>query len=314
FGWYLSVFHIGGFYIISVNVLISSVTGLYLYLCLGRRTHSVARYPLPDKSSLTEPYQCVNETGDLVSCKKDLCNNKWKPPRTHHCSTCGVCRLDFDHHCPWIGNCVTLPRLKAFVGLLCLLPITFCVAVFPVAKTLTGHVFLALKTSQESQWTNEVWWNWWGSWIICAGPFGRWIVGTLLGYALIQRNSCEGQSSGCLIEEPHLRVITTAAIVFLLALFSVIMALTTIYQILRGQTALEALRPPSTESDSRYPNYWVCIPNFSDHQSLVAVVLPKERMYHQGYLQNWCSFMTRPWLAPSPPRFVSPSTAQIEDD
>ena len=38
-----------------------------------------------------------------------------KPPKSHHCSTCGHCILGMDHHCPWMNNCIGLKNQKAFV-------------------------------------------------------------------------------------------------------------------------------------------------------------------------------------------------------
>src|SRR5260221_3816481 len=90
------------------GILFPSLAVLYLYTCSGRTTHSVPDYIVPEPHSITEPYECRSD-GSLHFCIKDNCKMRWKPPGTHHCSTCGVCRIGFDHHCPWVRQFEPLP-------------------------------------------------------------------------------------------------------------------------------------------------------------------------------------------------------------
>ena len=54
--------------------------------------------------------------------------NIWRPPRSSHCRRCDCCVEVFDHHCPYLNNCIGKRNHRYFIGFLFFLSLDiFCV-------------------------------------------------------------------------------------------------------------------------------------------------------------------------------------------
>jgi len=67
---------------------------------------------------------------------------RYRGPRTHHCSACDCCIDVHDHHCPWIGTCIGVGNFPFFLWFLLSVQLYFLIA---LVALLEAPVMLSIR-------------------------------------------------------------------------------------------------------------------------------------------------------------------------
>jgi len=132
----------------EISEIIPIIQGVILFYVINN--FLMATYTDPGKYSRAPPDE--NDDSEttfhkIVEIHGSQCRMKWcqtcgfyRPPRCSHCSVCDFCIDTFDHHCPWLNNCVGRRNYRYFINfLLSVLIHMFLVLSLCIYYTLKNH-------------------------------------------------------------------------------------------------------------------------------------------------------------------------------
>jgi palmitoyltransferase ZDHHC9/14/18 len=57
-------------------------------------------------------YKIINQRGYILRYKYCKTCQIIRPPGSSHCRICNICIERYDHHCPWVGNCIGINNYR----------------------------------------------------------------------------------------------------------------------------------------------------------------------------------------------------------
>ncbi|KAK3021102.1 hypothetical protein RJ639_045486 [Escallonia herrerae] len=169
--------HPVGLLIVAISAVFTACIMLLLFLTSGRDPGIIPRNSHPpepddegDTSSISTDWAGSQSGGLGIPPTKNVIVNRvvvkvkycqtcmlYRPPRCSHCSICNNCVERFDHHCPWVGQCIGKRNYCYFfmfvccTTFLCLYVFAFCwVNIMKIVEADRCSIWKAIVESPAS--------------------------------------------------------------------------------------------------------------------------------------------------------------------
>ena len=275
--------------------------------------------------------------GTPARCYESGCDGAWRSLRSRHCKDCGLCqfvctsppllvflrpdrnRVEFDHHCAFLGACIAKQTIKSFaIFLIAVVPL-ISVSLIPIGPLVWQGLRSVVRATWDSEELYEKWWSRKVSWVggpfyrfVHRGPYPteltsslcRYVGGLIYGYILYPNlpqtpppilSSPLAPSS---LATPHLAPL----IIVLSAILILPLALAMIYVVLsnaaNGVITIEVERRRrwrERAKDGWDPRLKLWVPATEGREGRVVLVDAEVRLHDFGMRENWRRFVGESW-------------------